>query len=312
MRDEPGKILLRASVLAIALAVLGGCVTTTRSALVTAGDSSDCVVLLHGLNRSWHAMSKMAKELQVAGYATVNVDYPSQTGPIEELAPAAVNIGLEKCREADAVRLHFVTHSMGGLVSRAVIEDASLDPGNVRQLIMVAPPNHGSGLARFAFGLEFWDQIANQRRREQTGTFYAWVEDGLSEAATDLRPGSLFLQELNARGRNPKVSYSIFLGTDAPLSEEELAALRRRITAAGSDNRWVRLFGPPVDEWLADLDEVVDGKGDGVVSLKRGRLEGVDDTVVLHFGHVRVLRTAIQGDVPKVHQGVLERLKRRP
>ena len=95
MRDEPGNVLLRASVLAIVLAVLGGCVATTRTALVTSADSSDCVVLLHGLNRSWHAMSKMAKELQAAGYATVNVDYPSQTGPIEELAPMAVSNGLE-------------------------------------------------------------------------------------------------------------------------------------------------------------------------------------------------------------------------
>jgi hypothetical protein len=54
---------------------------------------------------------------------------------------------------------------------------------------------------------------------------------------------------------------------------------------AGERNRFVRFLGPRVDEVLADLDEVKRGKGDGAVSVGRGRLEGVDDVVVLPFRH---------------------------
>ncbi|NLX99860.1 MAG: hypothetical protein GXY83_27500 [Rhodopirellula sp.] len=59
---------------------------------------------------------------------------------------------------------------------------------------------------------------------------------------------------------------------------------------------------------LADLDEVVERKGDGAVALKRGGLEGVDDTNVYSFGHVEVLPTPVAGDVKEVHDGVVARL----
>ena len=55
-------------------------------------------------------------------------------------------------------RIALVAHSMGGLVCRMVVEDPNLDPGNVSHLIMVATPNQGSLLARFAFGMDLLDQ----------------------------------------------------------------------------------------------------------------------------------------------------------
>ena len=39
---------------------------------------------------------------------------------------------------------------------------------------------------------------------------------------------------------------------------------------------------------LGDMDELVEGKGDGVVAVARGRLDGVSDTLVLPFGHLSV------------------------
>ena len=60
---------------------------------------------------------------------------------------------------------------------------------------------------------------------------------------------------------------------------------------------------------LDDLDELVDGRGDGVVAIKRGRLTGVSDTRVMAFGHVAVTREPRDDVVREVHRAVLARLE---
>ena len=95
MKEETEQLVLTASVAAFSVLALSACVTTTRTDLVAAEASSECVVLLHGLNRSYRAMSKMATSLQAAGYTTANVDYPSQTATIEGLAAMAVTAGCQ-------------------------------------------------------------------------------------------------------------------------------------------------------------------------------------------------------------------------
>jgi pimeloyl-ACP methyl ester carboxylesterase len=108
----------------------------------------DRVVLLHGTGRTPRSLRGLEKRLQRAGFQTHNQAYPWRRLDIVGLANYVAD-----ALDAEGIfngcnRLHFVTHSMGGLVAACLLGRLrSRIPVEVGRVVMLGPPLRGSEVA---------------------------------------------------------------------------------------------------------------------------------------------------------------------
>lgn len=242
------------------------------------------VVLIHGLNSNAERNAPVLIPVRAAGYPAAVFSYPNDWDLTESATFLSKQLKEFAAANPEA-KVAILTHSMGGLVARACVEDPTLDPGNVTRLVMIAPPSQGSLVAHIGFAADIWEHGIARRDGSAWRRLRDSVVDGLGEASADLIPGSPFLTRLNARERNPGVRYAIFLGTHAAVNQSELGMLRR-LLAASARTEGLGGYAASADTLAAEMEEVVEGKGDGVVAVKRGRLAGVDDVVEMPFDHL--------------------------
>jgi pimeloyl-ACP methyl ester carboxylesterase len=216
----------------------------------------ETVVLLHGLGLGSWAMKRFEHALRREGYRVVNISYGSRWTPLEQLAGSWLPGMLHQTGADSAPRLHFVTHSMGGIVLRLWLQQQTVDRARAAnptitaitqpasslrsipfdrlgRIIMLAPPNSGS-------------EVADHLRRFPPFRWFTGVNGARLGTGADSLPRSL---------------------GPWPADAGQLGVI------AGNHS-----FNPLFSAWLP-------GPDDGKVAVASTRLAGMRDFLVLRHSH---------------------------
>lgn len=133
--------------------------------------SGETIVLLHGLAAHGWTMQPLARRLARPGTRLVNWSYQSLRGTVADHADRLARALHDQLQPLAADGpIHFVTHSMGCIVTRAAL--SRYRPESLGRWVMLAPPNQGSQVASGPLGRWFGRWIpAVQELSDDTSSY---------------------------------------------------------------------------------------------------------------------------------------------
>lgn len=117
----------------------------------TLENKREIVVLIHGLMRTSLSMRPLKTYLEKQNFQVYSYSYPSAKYHIHDHGLYLKQFVINLLMENPGVKIHFITHSLGGIIIRDALSRLTKEQlKNIGYLIMLAPPNQGSSLAKLA------------------------------------------------------------------------------------------------------------------------------------------------------------------
>lgn len=153
---------------------------------------SELIITLHGLGNSKWRMSAISWYLRRRGFSVLNLGYPSCSYNSEQLAANIFkNLKLEY-EKGKYSKVSIVGFSLGSQLARIIIE-RNFEIINFSRLIMLAPPNQNSSIARFLSKFlpseKIWGPVFHDLCQEKFPNPCSKVEIGIIAGATGCRLG---------------------------------------------------------------------------------------------------------------------------
>lgn len=206
------------------------------------------MIILHGMGRTYQSMENLQEILTERGYHTVNIGYPSTKENIENLAKDHVPQAIEQCEKFNPQNIHFVSHSLGGIIIRQAIKYNR--PEKLGKVVMLSPPNKGSSVVDVLGDWKIYkwlngpagqqlstapDSLPNRLGPVDypvgiiTGNRYAWFDAWLSNIIPGIDDGKVSVERTKLEGMSDFLVVSEshpFIMNSAYVQEETLHFLK--------------------------------------------------------------------------------------
>jgi len=130
----------------------------------------ETVVILHGIVRTDRSMADLAGALTANGYDVRNIRYPSTEMSIDDLAAYLRENYLTDGFWQDAHKVHFVVHSMGGLLTKRHLHTYRnvIPSEKLGRVVMIGTPLGGSEISNWLRGIWLYKKIFGPAGQELT------------------------------------------------------------------------------------------------------------------------------------------------
>lgn len=169
--------------------------------------NNEMVIVLHGIGLNQYFMISTESKLQKAGYEVLNLGYPFRKLDLDEL-------GLwlhEELQQYEiwqtAKKVHFVGHSMGGLITRTYLTTYKdeIPAEKMGRVVMLGTPNGGSEVADFLHENPLYQWVFGPAGQELTtkaqnkdSTSLPWYDLGIIAGTQNwLHPFNFCINEPN-------------------------------------------------------------------------------------------------------------------